>query len=236
MASPIPMPARGERAAPTFDKAKPREIGRFFDEIEYLFDRAKITAEDEKKRQLLRYVDFETEQIWKSFPEFKSPLSTYAALKAAILVHYPDAAGDHIFSIRDMDLLIGERQRLGITSVTDLTNYHLQFLAVTGWLMDNDQLGDLEQRRAYTRAFSEEFKHQVNNRLQLKKPDQHPNIPYKVLDVYDAARYVLQSATPVTTSLFSATNVISSAAIRAPIKQEPAIKQEDLRRSLLGIY
>ena len=29
-------------------------------------------------------------------------------------MHYPDASGDYVYSLCDMDLLIGERQRLGI--------------------------------------------------------------------------------------------------------------------------
>jgi hypothetical protein len=146
--NPVPMPARGERAAPTFDPTKPRELPRFFDELEYLFGRSNMTNNDEKKRQLLRYIDFDTEQIWKTFPEFKNPAQTYEEFKAAILTHYPDASGDFMYSLRDMDLLTGERQRLGITNINDLSYYHLQFIAITTWLIEKKQLGDLEQQRA----------------------------------------------------------------------------------------
>jgi len=71
MAHPIHMPVRGERSAPTFDKTKPRELLRFFDELEYLFERAQLTDSSDRKKQLLRYVDVDTEQIWRTFPEFK---------------------------------------------------------------------------------------------------------------------------------------------------------------------
>jgi hypothetical protein len=71
------MPARGERAAPTFDKTKPRELTRFFNELEYLFNRAAIESDTDKKVQVVRYVDFEVEEIWKTFPEFKDELKTY---------------------------------------------------------------------------------------------------------------------------------------------------------------
>jgi hypothetical protein len=76
---------------------------------------------------------------------------TYENFKDVILVHYPDASGNFVYSI--MDLLIGERQHLGIDSPKDLSDYHLQFIAITTWLISKGQLGDLEQQRAYIRAF-----------------------------------------------------------------------------------
>jgi hypothetical protein len=70
-------------------------------------------------------VDFSTEQIWKTFWEFLDNNKTYENFKDAILVHYPDASGNFVYSIRDMDLLIGKRQCLSINSTRDLSDYHL---------------------------------------------------------------------------------------------------------------
>jgi hypothetical protein len=222
--SKIAMPARGERAAPTFDKDKPRELPRFFSELEYLFKRAEITNEAEKKEQVLRYVDFEIEQIWKTFPEFSSVASTYNDFKDAILDHYPDASGNYVYSLRDMDLLIGERQRLGIATSNDLSDYHLKFIAITAWLIDKKQLGHLEQERAYIRAFQPPFLNAIMNRLQVKDPDHHPNIPHKVKDVYDAARFILQSGS--LTQSYMAPLPSTSYQPSPIIKTEP--KTEDL--------
>jgi hypothetical protein len=135
MANTFHMPARGERAAPSFDKTKPRELVRFFEELEYLFERAALNKETEKKKHVLRYVEFEVEQIWKNFPEYTDQAKTYEDFKNAILVHYPDASGDYVYSLRDMDLLIGERQRVGIANTLDLADYHLKFLSITSWLI-----------------------------------------------------------------------------------------------------
>ena len=194
MALPVPMPMRNERTAPTFDTARPRELPRFFEDLEYLMERATIVTHADKKKQVVRYTDFDTEQIWKSLPEFKNAASSYDDFKKAIMVHYPEASGDFMYSLRDMDLLIGERQRIGMTTAKDLSEYHLQFMAITTWLIDKNQLGDLEQQRAYIRAFQTPLLAAVNNRLQLKNPDHYPNIPYKVSEVYEAARFVLQGA------------------------------------------
>ena len=127
MANPIPMPARGERAAPVFDKTKTRELPRFFDEFEYLLERAAIQTEAEKKRQLLRYVDFDIEQMWKTLPEYADVNKTYEDFKKAVLVHYPDGTGNYIYSLRDMDVLIGKSQRVGINNLNQLSEFHMQF-------------------------------------------------------------------------------------------------------------
>ena len=122
MAAPFYMPACGERAALTFDTSKPRELIRFFEELEYLFTCVSLEDESEKKKHVLRYVEFDVEQIWKTFPEYSDPTKTYTAFKNAILVPYPDASGDYVYSLHNMDLLIGERQRLGISTTTDLSD------------------------------------------------------------------------------------------------------------------
>ena len=61
------------------------------------------------KDHAVNYVDYTTEQIWKAIPEYDAiNLKSYQAFKDAILIHYPDAAGDYIYSIRNMNMLIRE--------------------------------------------------------------------------------------------------------------------------------
>jgi len=215
---------RNERAAPVFNTDRPRELPRFFEDLEQLMERAHIKASADMKKQVVRYVDFETEQVWKTIPEFKDANATYDQYKAAIMVHYPDASGDYVYSIRDMDMLIGERQRVGISSAKDLSEYHLQFTAITSWLIDKEQLSKLEQQRAYIRVFQTPLLNAISNRLQLKNPDHHPNLPYKVSEVYDAARFILQGALP--TSYTTSTQAVSTPS--PVIKSENVLKIEHL--------
>jgi hypothetical protein len=194
MTAPFCMPMRNERAAPTFDSSNPRELPRFFEDLESLMTRANLTAPGDMKKQVLKYVDIDTEQMWKTFPEYTSLTQTYDEFKKAILEQYPDATGDFIYSIRDMDLLIGERQRVGIATMQDLSNYHVQFMSITRWLIEKKYLAELEQERAYVRALQPQFLGLVMNRLAIKMADHHPNVPYKIKDVHEAARFILQGA------------------------------------------
>ena len=143
MAAPLTMPMRNKHAAPTFNSAKPQELSRYFKDLELLIQHTKIATEEEKKKQVLQYVDFNTKQIWKTLPEFINNNRIYNEFKDAIFIHYLNATGDFVYFIRDMDLLIGEWQWLGINSTKDLSDYHLQFVAITTWLISKGQLRDL---------------------------------------------------------------------------------------------
>ena len=187
------MPVRGEDTAPIFNKLKHRELPRFFDELEYLFVRAAITSEADKKRHTLRYVDFDIELLWRAIPEFSDPIKTYDEFKTGILNLYPDASEDYLYSFDDIDTLIGERRRLGINSENDLADFNMRFLATTNWLIDREYIDDFEQRSSYIQAFSPSLLQSILTELQIKLPDQHPNKPYQVSDVYIAALSVLRS-------------------------------------------
>jgi hypothetical protein len=77
-------------------------------------------------------------QMWKTFVEFKSAKTSYNQLKKAILVHYPDLASDFIYSLCHMDILIRERYQKGIMTSADLSDYHLQFVTITSWLIEKN--------------------------------------------------------------------------------------------------
>src|SRR6202522_3986711 len=191
MAQSFYMPMRGERTAPIFDGTQARDLPRNFTDIEALFRQANITDDNEKKKQVVYYTDVDTEQLWKWIPEFNDPTSTYADFKDAIMEFYPDAA-EFLHSITDIDSLTDERQRTGMTSVQDLSDYHLQFMAITTWLIKKEQLSELEQERAYTRAFPAQLQPTIITRLQCTFPKHHPAIPYPVTEVYNTAKSILQ--------------------------------------------
>ena len=184
------MPIRSDRTAPLFDKARPREFTRFFKDLEILFERANVNQEADKKKYVLHYVDFETEQVWRWIPAFSDTIKTYADFKDEILGFYPEVS-EHIYSISNIQALISNRQQLGISTVSDLQDFHFQFLTITQWLINRRHLCDLEQRRSYIQAFPPTLLQSVLSRLQLKSPDRHPDIPYPITDIYEAAQFIL---------------------------------------------
>src|ERR1700678_3538441 len=191
MAQTFYMPMRGERTAPLFDSNRARDLPKTFTELERLFRRANITDDNKKKKQVVYYTDIDTEEIWQYIPEFDDPTSTYADFKNAIMEFYPKVA-EFLYSITDIDSLTDERQQTGMTTVQDLSDYHLQFMAITTWLIKEGQLCELGQKRAYIRAFPAQLQSRIITRLQFSNPKHHPGIPYPVTEVYSTARTILQ--------------------------------------------
>ncbi len=198
------MPPRGDRTAPTFDPSKPRELKRFFSELQYNFDAANVTDDTEKKNHATRYVDFDVADIWESLDSFSDASQTYDNFRAAVFELYPAADDEYRYTTADLDFLITDRQRLDITSLTDLAEYHAHFLAITNFLISKHRLSQIEQQRAYIRGFPSALWSKVAHRLQLKFIDHFPDDPYPITDVYAAARFVLHGTRYTSPTLSSA--------------------------------
>jgi len=173
------MPLKGDRGAPTFNPDRPSKLSRFFHQLEALFLHSGITSNEEKKDYVISYIDALLANLWEGIPSFK----------AAVLECYTD--NDCKYNVLDLNMLIGKRQRLGIRSLNELSEYHLCFQAVTSYLLEKKLIGEVEQFNAFVQSFSPAFWADISHRLQVKHPDHYPNLPYKISKVYDAAHFVL---------------------------------------------
>ena len=212
----IAMPARGDRSAPKFDPKQPRELRRYFTDLNFHIGRAAAMTDEAKKSHACRFVDVDTSELWESLPEFTDQNSNFEAFIKAIYALYPGSEEERKWSVADMDKLVGERSRLGVISLGDLGEYYRQFLAITTFLRGKDRLSSTEQSRAFTRGFQPELGLRISQRLQLKKPDHYPDDPYSLEEIHEAAVYVLHG-TPsalLATSAAAATSTPSAAVIK----------------------
>ena len=122
-----------------------------------------------------------------------------------------------------MDILIGNRQRLGVHSLADLADYQAQFLAITQFLITKKRLSEIEQKRAYVRGFPPSIWSKVSQRLQLKFLDHLPDEPYPIQDVQAAARFVLHGTH--STALIAP---VSAPTTAAPAALDSIVKTEQL--------
>ena len=226
MANPQPdlsqLPSRGHSSAPRFDPSKPRELRRYFDEINVILRKAHITDENEMKQWARHYVDFDTSDLWETLPEAAAP-SSYDDWVRAVTKFYPGADEDRKWSIGDLNKLTGEYLRTGIETSEQLGDYYRAFYSITQYLIAKNRMSVTEQSRAYSRAFKPELWHRILRRLEVKLPDHFPDDPYKLADVHEAARFVLHGTTP--TSLPVNT---SASAPSQPASQSPVVKIEDI--------
>ncbi|CAK5275986.1 unnamed protein product [Mycena citricolor] len=191
MAANATMPARGARGAPEFDSKQPRELPRYFSDLEFHFTAANITDPQEKKRQAIRYLSFEDAELWESLDSF-SPGIGYEAFKAAVAKLYPGTDADRRYALADLHTLIGEYASVGILSRADYSEFYRKFLVITKFLVAKGRLSAAEQSRSFRRAISPPtLWNRVHQRLQIKQPDVHPDDPYDLADLNEAMEFVL---------------------------------------------
>lgn len=109
MATPTPekMPACGARDAPRFDQEKPRELLRFFKNLEDQFKRNNIVDSQEKKEFAGRYADVDTEIDWKGMRSYAVG-KTWEEHREEIIASYPEASGLSKGSLKNLERLCKE--------------------------------------------------------------------------------------------------------------------------------
>jgi hypothetical protein len=227
MATNTVMPARGHSTAPKFDPTQPRELRRYFIELDMLFGAAGVTDSDQMKTHACRYVDIDTAELWESLPEFAAGTS-YNAFKTAIHKLYPGSENDRKWSIADMDKLVGEQLRVGIFDASELGMYYRSFYNITQFLRTKNRISEAEQSRAFVRGFQSGLWARIERRLELKLPDHYPDNPYNLEEIHEAAKFVLAGSSTSHPPPHQHSTPTPSQA--APSTSEPHthIKSEDL--------
>ena len=118
-----PMPAPGERGAPQFNPAKPHRLRRFFDNLQFQFARSGVVDEAEMKGHALRFVDCNTAELWEILPEFANSTAPYQKFVDAVCQLYPGFDAEQCWLIADMEKLVADTSRTGISSLADLGKY-----------------------------------------------------------------------------------------------------------------
>ncbi|KAI0258303.1 hypothetical protein BC834DRAFT_835888 [Gloeopeniophorella convolvens] len=185
------LPARGDRAAPEFNSARPRELSRYFEDLEFLFGKYSVTDETDKRKAAVRYLDIDTGELWKTCDAYDTAQSTYEDFKKEVYTLYPGSTDDRLYSLGDLERLVSEYQRNGLLTSADLGQYHRQFVLISKYLIKKKRLSDLEQSRTFMRGFQPALAVRIEQRLQLKNPDHMPDDPYKLADIHAAANFIL---------------------------------------------
>jgi hypothetical protein len=149
MATITPMPSRCDRSAPKFDPKQPRELRRYFVDLDFAFRQAGVTDRFEKKRHACRYADIDTSELWETLDEYSNAAKSFDEFRIAVHALYPGSDEERRWSVADMDQLVAERSHIGIRSLGELGEYHRSFLAITTFLRSKGRLAEVEQSRAF---------------------------------------------------------------------------------------
>ena len=109
------MPAHGDRGSPQFDPERPCELCCFFEDLKFHFARSQVVDEEEMKHHTLRFVDCDTAELWEILPEFADMATSYQKFVDAVYKLYLGSDAERHWSIGDMEKLVGEASRVGIS-------------------------------------------------------------------------------------------------------------------------
>src|SRR5258705_13987261 len=89
-------------------------------------------------------------------------------------------------------------------SLQDISEFHLQFITISTYLLANSLVSARELSQSYLRVFDDSFQTCIVMRLNILLPHHNPALPHTIHDLYNAAKWVLQGA-PATIRLTTAT-------------------------------
>ena len=153
-------------------------------------------SDADKKIQALCYVDMDAVNLWENIPKYDNSVS-YKDFVKVIYKLYPGSKDEQKWSIADMENLITDQNKVGITDAQDYVKYYHQFLTITQFLRAKSRLSKTEQSRAFVHGFPASLWLRIRQRLELKMPDHYPDDPYALSDIDEAAKFVLHGATSV---------------------------------------
>jgi len=235
------MPLSGERIAPKFDSSKPREIRKFWEDIETLFKRCGVTGNN-RKPWILRYVDSDTHDFWESFEEASSIDLTYEEFKAKINTFYPGADGTRCHTTGELYVYIEQALANGLQDKDEYAAFARGFMQKSQYLLKKEVILKNKQSRFLLSALQPELQARVVQRLEIVCKDQEPDAAYPVDEIDKAIQFCLIGPTS-TLSAASTPHDPSPGASPFPIMQRdqstpsdaPTIKMEDLVRTLTQI-
>ncbi|PPQ71592.1 hypothetical protein CVT25_007902 [Psilocybe cyanescens] len=181
------MPGRNHHSAPKFDRA-PASLVRFLDEVHRLGANCSL-SEQETIDHALAYAPTEDYDLWALQPVASG--GNWAAFKAAMIGLYPGASGNRKYSVNDLQNLIEEQASVPMKTQNQFGEYYRAFLKISMFLKAKDRLTDREISNMFFQGFPLEFRREVREQLRLQNPQHHPDDPWSLDEISEAAIFVL---------------------------------------------
>ncbi|KAF8151279.1 hypothetical protein BJ912DRAFT_894393 [Pholiota molesta] len=214
-----PMPARSDRSAPVFNSADPRELERFFSELENLFINRPSLSQQARKEHAVRFLNATDAEQWKGIPEYDDVAKTFAEFKTAVELAYPTANEKQRYTMYEIDALTGHYSRAGMHSQDDLAHYTRTFRAIARSIIKSGAAGESDLARAYIRGFQPQIWSQILLRLSTTMNNFTPLGPYTIAEINEAATFVMQ----IQFSVNMAASYLTPGAVASPAAAATAV-------------
>jgi hypothetical protein len=190
------LPLRGAHGAPHFD-GTPIHLNRFFADVDLVYTLAGGPGPTAVERitQCKYYLDNDTFMLWDGV-EVPPTGFTWDTFKAAIRALYPGCEGGRLYSVRDLERFVADAAARGVYTRGDLGEYYRDFMRMAGHLRRENRIEAGELNRLYIQGFGQITRGKIEQRLQITQPAHHPEDPYPMAQVQEAATFLLSHTSP----------------------------------------
>jgi hypothetical protein len=158
----------------------------------------------EKISQSIYYLDPDNAMLWENLVQLPAaaaaanlPAQTWADFKTAIMTLYPGSNSDRLYTTRDLERLAYDYALKGVYTRADLGEYYRDFTRISEYLRTNQRIDDATVDRLFIQGFGEATRRRIEQRLAITQPTLHPDDPYPVNHVKEAATFLLASTNPL---------------------------------------
>ncbi|KAL5478648.1 hypothetical protein ACEPAI_1925 [Sanghuangporus weigelae] len=184
-------PLRGDKRAPIFDGADPKELFQFFDDVEAIAIDVNWDASTTIRRGFLYYAKTDVAEVWETLPEVFANPADIGDFKAAMKKLYPSLADGKRYSRGELEQFIAEWAKKGVRTRDEFSTYHREFLHRASYLVRSNKLTENDSKFAFLRGISGQTQKDILQRLEIKDPDHERGDPYNIDKVANAAMYIL---------------------------------------------
>ena len=97
------------------------------------------------KQHALWFIDCDTMELWEILPEFANMATSDQQFVNTVYKLYLGSDAERCWLIGDMEKLVGEASRVGISLLANLGKYHREFIAMTIFLITKNHISTAEQ-------------------------------------------------------------------------------------------
>lgn len=133
------MVAPGTKDAPNFSSRRPTELRRFLSRMEDLWEAAGITDDEEKKKNVGKYADQDSEEEWMAFENYAVG-NSWEAFKKELLENYPEAAAAERGTPVRIREVCSEYRNIRLGDLTTLYQFRRAFLVEAKKLMKEPRI------------------------------------------------------------------------------------------------
>ena len=186
------MPGLRSNNAPHFSNDTINHFSDFIHKYEALA-RANSLTDDKKVEAIFRYIALKLRKFWKSLNRYQNP-TNWGLFHTALEAMYPDTSAATRFAKKALQELIYKTSCSQMTNKDDVLDYYCLFLELSNPLTEARQLSDNDRDTKFFKGFHWDDREILSGHLFTMKPNHPQDKPYKLADVFKAARGYFSNA------------------------------------------